>query len=233
MKLKVAVCDDDAVQRGYLCEIAAAWAKKENHLLELRQYGRAEDFLFDYSEEKDFDLLLLDVEMPGMNGVELAKRVRLDSSVIQIIFITGYYEYFGDGFDVSALHYLLKPVDEKKFCLVLDRAAGNLSQRQRTVLVVHGEGSVKVALSDIVYVEAENVYVSVHTMDEKYRMRMALGKFAQQLDDTFFKVHRSFIVNLNHVRGITRTEVEMENGDKVPLSRGMYGEIHAALIRYL
>ncbi len=233
MKLKVAVCDDDAVQRGYLGEIAAAWAKRESHLLELRQYGRAEDFLFDYSEEKDFDLLLLDVEMPGMNGVELAKRVRLDSSVIQIIFITGYYEYFGDGFDVSALHYLLKPVDEKKLCPVLDRAAGNLSHRQRTVLVAHGEGSVKVALSDIVYVEAENVYVAVHTMEEKYRMRMALGKFAQLLDETFFKVHRSFLVNLNHVVGITRTEVTMANGDRVPLSRGMYGEVHAALIRYL
>ena len=68
MRLKIAVCDDDAIQRGYLCEVAAAWAKREKHLLELRQYGRGEDFFFDYSEEKDFDILLLDVEMPGMNG---------------------------------------------------------------------------------------------------------------------------------------------------------------------
>lgn len=233
MKLKVAVCDDDAVQRGYLCEVAAAWAKKEKHLLELRQYGRGEEFLFDYSEEKDFDILLLDVEMPGMNGIELAKKVRAESAVVQIIFITGYYEYFGDGFDVSALHYLLKPVDDEKLCPVLDRAVSNLSYRQRSLWVTCGEGSVKVALSDIVYVEAENVYVAVHTMGEKYRMRMALGKLAGQLDETFFKVHRSFIVNLNHVRGIARSEVTMANGHKIPLSRGMYGEVHAALIRYL
>lgn len=233
MKLKVAVCDDDAVQRGYLCEVAAGWAKNEKHLLDLRQYGRGEDFLFDYSQEKDFDILLLDVEMPGMSGIELAKKVRLESAVVQIVFITGYYEYFGEGFDVSALHYLLKPVDDKKLCPVLDRAVNNLSHRQRSVWVVHGEGSVKVALSDIIYVEAENVHVAVHVMGEKYRMRMALGKFAEQLDETFFKVHRSFIVNLSHVKGIARSEVTMINGDKVPLSRGMYGKVHAALIRYL
>ena len=82
-------------------------------------------------------------------------------------------------------------------------------------------------------VEAENVYVAVHTRAEKYRMRMALGKLAEQLDETFFKVHRSFIVNLNHVQGISRGEVTMVNGDKIPLSRGMYGEVHAALIRCL
>lgn len=233
MKLKVAVCDDDAVQRGYLCEVAAAWAKRECHLLELRQYGRAEDFLFDYSDERDFDLLLLDVEMPGMNGIELAKKVRIESAAVQIIFITGYYEYFGDGFDVSALHYLLKPVDEKKLCPVLGRAVNNLACRQRSVLVAHGDVSVKVALNDIIYVEAENVYVVVHAMGEEYKMRMALGRFAEQLDETFFKVHRSFIVNLNHVKGISRTEVTMANGDRVPLSRGMYGEVHAALIKYL
>ena len=233
MRLKIAVCDDDAIQRGYLCEVAAAWAKREKHLLELRQYGRGEDFFFDYSEEKDFDILLLDVEMPGMNGIELAKKVRSESAVVQIIFITGYYEYFGDGFDVSALHYLLKPVDDGKLCPVLDRAVSNLSYRLRSIWVVCGEGSVKVALSDIIYVEAENVYVAVHTRAEKYRMRMALGKLAEQLDETFFKVHRSFIVNLNHVQGISRGEVTMVNGDKIPLSRGMYGEVHAALIRWL
>lgn len=233
MKLKVAVCDDDAVQREYLCEIAAVWAKGEGHLLDLRQYARGQDFLFDYSEEKDFDLLLLDVEMPGMNGIELAKKVRPENAAVQIIFITGYYEYFGEGFDVSALHYLLKPVDEKKLCPVLNRAVSNLSGRLRNVLVEYGEGSIKLLLKDIVYVEAENVYVVVHTMEGKYRMRMALGKFIQQLDEEFFRVHRSFVVNLNHVRGIARREMTMENGDKIPLSRGMYGKVHAALIRYL
>lgn len=73
MKLKIAICDDDANQRDYLVGITAAWAGRMRHLAQVRIYSRAEDFLFDYGEEKDFDILLLDVEMPGMSGVELAK----------------------------------------------------------------------------------------------------------------------------------------------------------------
>lgn len=233
MKLKIAICDDDAAQREYLKEITAGWAAGNRHLTEVRQYSRAEDFLFDYGEEKDFDILLLDIEMPGMNGVDLAKKVRQENSVLQIVFITGYYEYFSDGFDVSALHYLLKPVDGKKLRPVLDKAVHHLAGRQRSVLITAEGSSIKVCLADILYAEAENVYVAVHTVREIYRMRMPLGKFAEQLDETFFKVHRSYVVNLKFIKKITRTEVTMANGDTVPVSRGLYGEIHGALIRYL
>ncbi len=168
-----------------------------------------------------------------MSGVELAKEIRRENKSLQIIFITGYYEYFSDGFDVSALHYLLKPVDDAKLCPVLDRAAYNLSFRQRCVLVADKDGSVKVPLADIVYIESENVYIAVHTLQEVYRMRMALSRFSEQLDQTFFKVHRSFVVNLNYIKKITRSQITMANGDSLPLRRGLYGDIYSALARYL
>lgn len=233
MKLKIAICDDDASQRAYLVETVSEWAKKNRHLAEVRQYVDASSFLFDYSEEKDFDFLLLDIEMPGMNGIELAKAVRSENSMVQIIFITGYYEYFSDGFDVSALHYLIKPVDERKLFAVLDKAVDNLAYRHRSVLLSTAEGEVKVSLADILYVESENVYIIVHTVHGDYRVRAALTKFSEQLDDTFFKVHRSFIVGLKYIKKITRTEITMSDGDTVPISRGTYDEVHAALIRYL
>ena len=233
MKLKIAVCDDDSAQRSYLLETVSGWAKKNSHPVELREYADAKAFFFDYGEEKDFDILLLDVEMPGMSGVELAREVRRDNSAVQIIFITGYYEYFGDGFDVSALHYLIKPVDAGRLCPVLDRAADNLAYRERSVLISAADGSVKVPLADIRYVESENVYIVVHTVHGDYRTRMALRKFEEQLDETFFKVHRSYLVNLRYVKMITRKDAVMEGGGVVPLSRGMYDAVHAALIRYL
>lgn len=233
MKLKIAVCDDDELQREYLSEVVSAWTKRNRHLAEIRQYAEPKSFLFDYSEEKDFDILLLDIEMPEMNGIELAKQIRNESTTVQIIFITGYYEYFSDGFDVSALHYLLKPVDEGKLCPVLDRAAGNLASRQRGVLIDGPEFSVKVALADILYVESENVHIIVHTVSGNYRTRMALSSFSKQLDETFFKVHRSYVVNLKYIKKITRADIAMANGDLVPISRGLYGEVHAALIKYL
>lgn len=233
MKYKVAICDDDAAQRSYLAEIVAAWAVRNHCLVEVKQYPEAESFLFEYEAEKDFDILLLDVEMPGMTGTALARAVRRDNRLVQIVFITGFYEYFSDGFDVSALHYLIKPVDEKKLFPVLDKAADNLSCHQRSVLVSTSEADVKIPLADILYVEAENVYVVVHTARGNYRTRCSLAKFAEQLDETFFKVHRSFVVGLKDIVKITRTQITMSNGDTVPISRGMYDGIHAALVKYL
>ena len=233
MKLKIAICDDEANQIEYLSDVVTTWAKKNRHAIEIKPYSAAKSLLFDYCEEKDFDILLLDIEMPGMSGVELAKAVRKENATVQIVFITGYYEYFSDGFDVSALHYLIKPADERKLMPVLDRAVSNLTYRQRAVLLTSPEGDVKVSLADIYYVESENVHVAVHTVSGVYRSRISLAKFAEQLDETFIKVHRSYIVNLKYVKKITRTDITMVNGEIVPISRGMYDEVHAALIKFL
>lgn len=233
MKLKIAVCDDDCAQRGYFAETVLAWARRNRHPVELLSYPDAKAFLFAYGKEKDFDILLLDVEMPGMSGIALAKEIRKENRAVQIIFITGYYEYFSDGFDVSALHYLIKPVDSAKLGSVLDRAVDNLTYRERAVFVSSDEGEFKIPQADIRYIEAENVYIIVHTAGGDYRMRIALAKFASQLDESFFKVHRSFVVNLNHVKKITRKEITVANGDTIPISRGMYDAVHAAVIKYL
>lgn len=233
MELKIGICDDDAVQREYLAGIVAEWARRSLHPVRLQQYPDAKAFLFDYEEQKDFDILLLDVEMPGISGTELARSVRRENTAVQIIFVTGYYEYFSDGFDVSALHYLIKPVDAGKLCRVLEKAAENLTFRQRSVLISTAEGEIKVPLADVLYVEAEKAYVNVHTVQGNYRTRMALGKFAEQLDDTFFKVHRSYVAGLRFVRKITRNDITMTNGDVIPISRGLYDETHAALVKYL
>lgn len=233
MKYKIAICDDEQNQIEYLSGVVSAWAGKNRYVVEIRNYQSAKSFLSDYSEEKDFDILILDIEMPGMSGVELAKAVRRENSTVQIIFITGYYEYFSDGFDVSALHYLIKPTDERKLLPVLDRAVSNLRYRQRAVLLTSPDGDVKVSLADICYVESENVHVAVHTVNGVLRSRISLAKFAEQLDETFIKVHRSYIVGLKYVKKITRTDITMLNGDIVPISRGMYDRAHAALIKYL
>lgn len=233
MKLKIAICDDDNAQRKYLSDLADAWAKRNRHLIRIKQYADAKSFLFDYSEEKDFDILLLDIEMPGMNGIELARSIRHDNTTVQIVFITGYYEYFSDGFDVSALHYLLKPTDEEKLRAVLNKAVENLAYRQRSVLLNTSDGDIKVSLADILYIESENVYVIIHTVRGVYRTRTTLGSFSEQLDETFFKVHRSFIASLKYIKKITRTELTMVNDEVIPISRKLYNDVHAALIKYL
>ena len=233
MKYKIAVCDDQTPHRELVCRLVSDWAEQHGYLTEIRSYCEAAPFLFDYGREKDYDLLLLDIEMPGISGVELARAVRRDNSAVQIVFVTGYDDYFSDGFDVSALHYLLKPIHADKLFPVLDRAAANLAVGQRSVLLSTAEAEIKVPLSDILWIEAENVYVLVHTVKEVYRCRMSLSRLLEQLDDTFLQVHRSYAVGLRHIQKITRTDITLAGGAVVPMRRGMYDAVHAALIKYL
>lgn len=233
MKYKIAICDDDISQVDFLESILTPWLKINNILADIKKYSSAKSFLFDYESEKDFDILLLDIEMPEINGIELAKTVRKENHSLQIIFITGFYDYFSDGYDVSALHYLIKPVDEGKLFPVLDKAINNLKYRQRSVLINTQDADIKIPLSDIIYIEAENVFINIHTVNGVYRTRTPLTKFYENLDDSFLKVHRSFIVSLSYVKKITKKDLTLISGDIVPISRGMYETVHSALIRYL
>lgn len=233
MKLKIAVCDDEQTQRDYLYGTVTEWAKINRHLCEIKAFPSAEAFLFEYAEQKDYDILLLDIEMKEISGVGLAKEIRKENSTVQIIFVTGYYEYFSDGFDVSALHYLIKPATKEKLYPVLDRAANNLAYRQRSVLIDTGDGEIKLPLADIVYIEADKMYVNIVTTKDKYRSRTSLSKISAMLDDTFYKVQRSYIVGLKYIRKITKAGITVSDGTLIPISRGIYDDIHSAMIKYL
>lgn len=126
MRYKIAVCDDSAADRQYILNMAERWAVSAGHAVHIDTFPSAENFLFHYAGESDYDILLLDIEMGAMDGVSMAKRLRRDNDTVQIIFITGYSDYISEGYEVAALHYLMKPVREEKLCSVLDRAAEKL-----------------------------------------------------------------------------------------------------------
>lgn len=127
----LAICDDNQADVIYLSSFLEKWAEKEEKALKIESFPSAEAFLFQYEEEKSFDILLLDIEMGDMNGIELARKIRRENHLVQIIFITGYMEYVAEGYDVEALHYLLKPVTEEKLYGVLDRAAERLKSKEK------------------------------------------------------------------------------------------------------
>ncbi len=109
MYLKIALCDDSQADRAYLSGLAEQWAARAGHQVRVTCFESAEQFLFEYAEKNDYDILLLDVEMGAMDGVTMAKKLRAENDLIQIIFITGYSDYIAEGYEVAALHYLMKP----------------------------------------------------------------------------------------------------------------------------
>ncbi len=173
-------------------------------------------------------------DMPDrMNGIDLALRIREQEHgrAVQIVFVTGYMDYIEKGYDVEALHYLLKPVTQERLSGVLDRAAQRVQDRERELCLQTPEGIVCIPVSEIRYLEVRRNYVTVHS-DEDYTVRRTLGELERELDESFFRTGRSYIVNLRFVKKITRTQAVLKDGAQIPLSRGLYEDINRALIRY-
>jgi len=229
MQIHFAVCDDNEADVKYIHSLVMQWAEASGHMAQVDTFSSAEAFLFHYEDEKDYDILLLDVEMGGINGVDLAKKVRRGDETVQIVFITGYSDYIAEGYEVAALHYLVKPLCEEKFTAVLNRAVEKLRRNARTLLLEGPEGMARIPFYEIRYVEVRQNYVTVHAKED-YMVKRTLSDLERELDDSFCRTGRSFIVNLARVRRVTRTEVHMDDGTAVPLSRGMYEKVNRAII---
>lgn len=227
----IAVCEDNTAQSEYVMALVKAWAGQHNHMVRISAFENAESFLFQYAEDKSFDILLLDIEMGKMSGVELAKRIRQGNREVQIIFITGYMDYIAEGYDVEALHYLLKPVSKEKLESVLDRAVLRVRDQERSILLQAGDEMIRIPLYEIRYLEVQKNYVTIHAKEE-YEIKKPLRELEKELDDSFFKAGRSYWVNLRYVMRTAKNEVVLKDGTQIPLSRGLYEKINRTIIEY-
>ena len=224
---KIAICDDSQADTEYLTTLVKEWAKDRTAII--KTFPSAEAFLFNYAEEKDFDILLLDIEMGKMDGVTMAKVIRQDNESVQIVFITGYSEYIADGYDVAALHYLIKPVKTEQLLSVLDRAAERLKKNEKELLLKTADETVVMPVREIRYLDVQQNYVTVHGKTD-VTVKRTLGEFEKELDERFFRLGRSYIVNLTRVRRISKTEVILTDGSAIPLPRGQYDALNRAII---
>ena len=225
--ITIAICDDDNSQINTLEKMLTEW----NSCTIINKYSSAEQFLFNYPDVP-CDLLLLDIEMGDMNGMELAKKLRAKGDMLPIIFITGFSKYIGDGYDVEALHYLMKPVDKKKLFQALDRYACRHRSENRIILTI-GNESVLVASDDILYLEAFGKKTQVILKNGKEIVcTCGLSEASGKLGQGFVSCHRSYVVNIGLIRKISRTEITMDSGKKIPISRRSYDSVNRAFIEY-
>ena len=221
-KIPVWVVDDDEVR--YSIRFALA-----THGIDARTYASGEDF-FNLVETDQPGCLVVDLTMPGMSGIDLAKRLRGAGCRAEIIFITSHFECMAEGYEVDALHYLVKPVPAEKLRAVLDRAAARLAVEPPSVVIACEEGNVKLYESELLYAESFLHDLVLHTTGPDYRIRESISAFAGRLSADFFRTHRSYLVNLKAVVRIGRTSVLLRGGAEVPLARGKYDAINRAFI---
>ena len=231
MAYRVAIVDDSTTDAEFVQRILNSWADLRQANIQAEVFPSAEAFLFRYAEDKDWDILLLDIEMGAMDGVTMAKRVRQDNEAVQIVFITGYSDYIAEGYEVAALHYLMKPVNREKLLTVLDRAIEKRKQEERCLnLEAYGE-MVRIPFYEIRFLDVHQNYVTVHAKAD-YTVKRTLGDFEKELDERFCRVGRGMILNLKYIQRVTKTEVRLSDGTVLPLPRGAYEPLNRAIISH-
>lgn len=234
--LRLAICDDDGTLTGDLKREVEAWAENRGMACSVQLFGTADAFLFTWEEEKDIDVLLLDIEMPGMDGMALARKLRCLGERMEIIFVTGNPDFALEGYELEAASYIVKPVKRERLRAALDRAVKRVRCRT-AVLVPLSAGEVeRVYVSDICFLESGGHDTLLRKRDGTcLTCRMGLQQLEQQLgeaSDAFFKPHRSFFINLDYVERITKKDVWMEGGTLVPIARGKWEPLNEAYMKY-
>lgn len=230
MTYHIAICDDELPQAEALRAAVFAWSRAAQHDCKIELFSSAEALWFACAGGALFDILLLDVEMKAMSGIDLAKQLRQAGSRAEIVFITSHFEFVAEGYEVDALHYLVKPVAAEKLCAVFSRAAEKLASEPPFVVFSADGETVKLYEADIFYIESFRHELVVHTKSRDYRLREGISAFEQRLSVDFFRVHRSYLVNLKQITRIGRTTLTLRSGTELPVARGKYDDINRAFI---
>lgn len=176
MPLTISICDDNENQIKELRRLLDDWSADKPFALAIDEYISAESFLFSYPD-KPCDLLLLDIEMKQLNGMQLAKKLRSDGDMLPIVFKTGYSDYIGDGYEVEALHYLLKPVDKQKLFSVLDRYIKRHTP-ENEITIKCEDKTLYISPDMIMYCEAVSKKTHIHTKEQVLICETGIGNLS-------------------------------------------------------
>ena len=182
----------------------------------------------------DFDIVFLDIQMEQLNGMEAAKMLRQRSASTALIFVTVSKEYVFDAFEVTAYDYLLKPLNRERFQRTMNRVLARFNQAAPSIVVQKGTSCEVIPLAQIVYCEVQGRKIYIHQengMVTDYYDK--LEEFERRLDRRFFKCHRSYLVNLDKVRGCHAGQATLSDGSEIPVSRLRERQLTEALLRHM
>ena len=231
--MRFAIVDDESVYRNHVAELLYAVYGTEN--ADCYLYSDGSELVESFENGFELDAIFLDIEMKDLDGMATAKVIRKYSKDIPIIFLTSHTEMAMEGYEVDALRFLSKPVKKDKLLETLKELEKKLKVEEKIILKKDGE-EIVYGIYDLIYVEAANNSVRFVFKKDTIEMHM---KFAQALEmvdgisKDFCKCHRSYYVNLAHVKKLGSADIAMDNGDVLPVARGSAADAKKMLFEYV
>lgn len=226
--MKIAICDDEKEELFRILSILADYQLQRNIDFSYKPYESSVDLAADASGER-YDVYLLDVVMPGISGMELAKEIRIFDKAADIIFLTSSPEFAVESYTVKACDYLMKPIQKERLFEALDEIMrSKIEDRDSCLILKSTVGVHKVRISEIIYVEASNRKVIYYLKNGS--QITCVEKFTTVCDSLmqhpeFILAHRSFLVNMNYIRSIDTTDMHLACDKCIPLAQRRISEI--------
>ena len=230
--IHIAICDDEKHMSAHIRSCVSDFFRKKNRETSLRMFSSGEELL---SYNGQIDILFLDIQMKGMDGMETARKLRADQFRGFLVFITVLKEMVFQSFEVQAYDYLVKPVDKKQFEKTMERLYASMQNaREDSLLVQKGYEGRIIPKDEIVFCEI---------IDRKIYLNLASGEVVDyyerienleaKLDKHFYRCHRSYLINLKHLKGYKNGTACMDNGKKIPVSRLRSKEFSGVVLQYM
>jgi len=228
--MRIAVCDDEELFRIEFKSVLDKVLINAEYNIDTFSGGSS---LYEAFLKNPFDLVFLDIEMPGIDGITLAKRLRAVSENVQIVFLTSHIEYALEGYEVNALRYLVKPVDMNKLSEVLKYIQDKKNNSRQIMIKQEGEDIV-IDISDIIYMESMDKNVRIVTSKSEYITRYNISDYEEELKNSgFLRIHRGYLISLSKVKKIVKNDVVMDGDISLPVSRSNIKTLKDALYAYV
>ncbi len=233
--LKIAICDDDIRELSRIAKLINRYQDERKFPMRYDAFSNAIELL-ENMRSSIYDVLLLDIVMPGLNGVQAAHEIRGFDNEIKIIFLTSSPEFAVESYAVDAHYYLMKPGTEENLFHILDRLFFDAQKSEETLNVKSPSGIMRIPFNKLEFLEVMNKRLFFHLTDGSVKeIYGSLSDFETQLicRDEFVKVHRSYIVNMGYIEELSSKEIITCAKQRVPTSRLLYGKVRQAYMEYL
>lgn len=231
----IAICDDNEQELGRLAAIVEEYARVSSRSIQYRLFTDAEEML-QAAGSMHASLYLLDVMMPGMDGISAAKEIRTFDKEAKIVFLTSFKEYAYESYSVKAYDYLLKPVQEKQIFDLLEQLQPQEMDAQAYICLQTVRGFFRIPYAQLSFLEVYQKKLYFHMADKQ--IRIIAGAMAEYEDELlahpeFVKIHRSYIVNLNRVSALSPDGCLLFSGENLPISRLLYRQVQERYMSHL